>query len=96
MTLSSDQDKKPPPLNSEAVVHWANFAMGCLASAPDAYAARFDLAHAIVHVLDDLWGSVDAGFFSEGFHEGMVLHEVENNFESCQRLTVRLTTLLNR
>jgi hypothetical protein len=59
-------------MNSEAVVNWANVTMGYLASAPDAYAARLDLAHAIVHVLDDLWGSVDAGFFSEGFHEGFI------------------------
>jgi hypothetical protein len=28
--------------------------------------------HAIVHMLDDLQGVVDAGGFGEGFHEGIV------------------------
>lgn len=34
--------------------------------------ANFDHAYPIVYVLDDLEGSVDAGGFGEGFHEGMV------------------------
>jgi len=34
--------------------------------------ASFDYIQTIVHALDDSEGSVDAGFLSEGFHEGIL------------------------
>jgi hypothetical protein len=39
-------------------------------------------SHAIIHVLDDLEGGVDAGGFCEGFHEGVVPFLAVENFES--------------
>jgi len=43
-----------------------------ITSALHAYDASLDHAHAIVYVLDDLGGGVDAGGFGNSFHEGNV------------------------
>ena len=56
----------------EAAVYRANITAGCLYSALHTYAASLYHAHAIVQVLDDLEGSVDAVGFGDGFHGGIV------------------------
>jgi hypothetical protein len=43
-----------------------------ITSALHAYEANLNQAHAIVHVLDDLEGGIDAGCFGDRLHEGIV------------------------
>ena len=76
----------------EAAVHRAKVTTGCLASALHAYATSPEHAHAVVHVPDYLKGSVDAGGFGEGFHEGTVPFIVMDYLENILVSTVGIAS----
>ena len=57
----------------EAAVSRAIVTTGYSAFTQYNYAASLDHGHAVVQVSDDLEGSVHAGGFDEGFHEGFTI-----------------------
>ena len=59
-----------------------------LASALRMFFASIDHGHAIIHVLDDMEGGVDAGGFGKGFYEGIVPFMVVKNLENILVSTV--------
>jgi hypothetical protein len=57
----------------------------------EASSASFDHAHAVIQVLDDLEGSVDAGGFGKRFHDGIESLLEVDNLENLLVSTLRVS-----